>query len=48
MRIHYLNWFLIFGCSLALNVGEYEYKISQFEVPLDHFAFVSNQTFKIR
>lgn len=46
-----MDWFLI---CLALAAGsssanaEYQYKIKTFEVPLDHFAYTNNQTFKIR
>lgn len=34
--------------SLSFCTCEYKYKINTFDVPLDHFSFVSNQTFKIR
>lgn len=48
MRFNYLNLLLFFGCLLAVNAGDFRYNISYFEVPIDHFSFASNQTFKIR
>lgn len=48
MPLNYLNLFLLFGCLSIVNAGDYRYNISYFEVPIDHFSFASNQTFKIR
>lgn len=36
----------VFGAIVV--AGDYQYKIQSYEVPLDHFNFVSNRTFKIR
>lgn len=34
--------------TLCIYAGDYKYKILSIDVPLDHFSFASNQTFKIR
>lgn len=31
-----------------ISSEKYKFQINHFDVPLDHFTFVSNQTFKIR
>lgn len=42
-----LGQFTLF-VAVSLVTGEYHYRTEQFEVPLDHFSYVNNRTFKIR
>lgn len=35
-------------CYGTGNLDTYKYKIKLFDVPLDHFSYVNNGTFKIR
>lgn len=48
MKCVYFDWILLFiGNFLAVS-ADYQYNISTFDVPLDHFSFVNNKTFPIR
>lgn len=48
MILQYSNLAAAFVFGVIIVAGDYQYKTEYYEVPLDHFNFVSNTTFKIR
>lgn len=41
-------FFVAFTCVILASANNYQYKIEYFDVPVDHFSYVSNKTFQIR
>lgn len=49
MQFVHFKWiFLFMALIVAVNADDFRYNISYFEVPVDHFGFANNKTFKIR